>query len=119
MDEFYCSNCENQVKEDDQRCAFCGANLEETIKDVDEQTLVAIKNYINYLDAETEQQFLLQCGIESFISKDDAGGMYPHHFGGNNNYRLLVLESNLDEALKVLQASESNENSLESKNEAE
>ncbi|MBU2494086.1 MAG: hypothetical protein KJ571_15780 [Bacteroidetes bacterium] len=119
MDEFYCSNCENQVKEDDQRCAFCGANLEETIKDVDEQTLVAIKNYINYVDAEIEQQFLLQCGIESFISKDDAGGMYPHHFGGINNYRLLVLESNLDEALKVLHASESNENSLESENEAE
>ena len=117
MDEFYCSNCEKPVKEEEKICPHCGADLTEMIEDVNDQNLVEIKTYLNFYEAETAQQFLLQCGIDSFISKDDAGGMYPHHFGGVNNFRLLVLESNAEEAVKILESSENKEISLNDESE--
>ena len=106
MEEFYCSNCNNPVKEDEKICPHCGADLSETVENVDEQNSVIIKTFVNMVEAETAQEYLENCGIDSYLSKDDAGGMYPHHFGGINSFKLIVLESNVEKTLKALEALE-------------
>ena len=109
MDEYYCSNCKKPVKEDETICPHCGAGLGETVEELDEQSSVVIKTFTTMFEAEAAQEYLLGCGVDSYISKDDAGGMYPLHSSSINNIRMLVLESKAEEALEALESLENNE----------
>lgn len=109
MEEYYCSKCTRPVKEDETICPHCGAELVETVEDLDEQNSAVIKTFLNVFDAETAQEYLRECGIDSYIIKDDAGGMYPLRLSGNNSIRLIVLESKAEEALEALNSLENNE----------
>ena len=109
MDEYFCSNCKRAVKEDETICPHCGAELGETVEDVDEQNSVVIKTFLNLFDAETAQEYLREYGIDSYIVKDDVGGMYPLRLSGENSIRLIVLESKAEEAREALESMENNE----------
>ena len=109
MEEYYCSNCKKPVKEDKTICPHCGAQLGETIEDLDEQNSVVIKTFLNVFEAETAQEYLQEHGVDSYIVKDDAGGMYPLRLSGSNSIRLIVLESKAKEAIEALESLDNNE----------
>lgn len=109
MDEFYCSNCGFSIKEDETNCPNCGSDVTYEINELDEQNSVVIKNFNSLLEAETAQEYLLGYGIDSYIIKDDAGGMYPLRLSGYNSIRLIVIESKAVEALRILDSFERGE----------
>ena len=114
MEEYYCTNCNQTVNEKDKICSNCGAKLSKTIEDVNKQKSVVVKTYITMFEAEAAQEYLRGCGIDSYISKDDAGGMYPLHSSSFNNIKLIVLESIALEAQNALSSlEEDNRNSDE------
>ena len=65
--------------------------------------LVAIRTYLNRIDAEIAQGALEAADIESIISADDAGGLRPGLWMGG--VRLLVRVEDADQAAKILDSS--------------
>ncbi|MCB2199978.1 DUF2007 domain-containing protein [bacterium] len=62
---------------------------------------VMIAEYSSVLDAELARSRLEASGIESWVMKDDAGGMQPQ-LQITQGVKLFVDEKDIDEALKVL-----------------
>jgi hypothetical protein len=62
--------------------------------------LVAVRTYLNKIDAEIAQGALEAADIESMISADDAGGLRPGLWMGG--VRLLVRVEDVDRAARVL-----------------
>lgn len=62
---------------------------------------VMIAEYSSELDAELARSRLESSGIESWVMKDDAGGMQPQ-LQITQGVKLFVDEKDIDEALKVL-----------------
>jgi|GEM_PF-394802 len=120
---FYCGGCGSEVKEDDNFCCVCGANLnaeeqsddklfvpeveeiEEEDISADQNRTVVLRKFQDEISAEIAKQALNEKGISAIISKDDAGGMTP-----NLQYvmrvRLLVLNKDLKRAKKILNLDE-------------
>ena len=61
---------------------------------------MVIGDFPNRIDADIAQSALDACGIESFVSADDAGGVQPGLW--MKGVRLLVLEADANRALAVL-----------------
>jgi hypothetical protein len=66
--------------------------------------LVAIRTYLNKIEAEIAQGALEAADIESMISADDAGGLRPGLWMGG--VRLLVRVEDAGRAAKILDSSE-------------
>jgi len=62
--------------------------------------LVAVRTFLNQIDAEMAHAALAAADIESMISSDDAGGLRPHLWMGG--VRLLVRAEDAEEADKIL-----------------
>jgi putative signal transducing protein len=62
--------------------------------------LVAVRTYLNRIDAEIAQSALEAADIESMISADDAGGLRPGLW--MRGVRLLVRLEDADQAVKIL-----------------
>lgn len=116
---FYCGECGSEVREDDNFCSICGANLnsgnpesenitvplvEEEEKDITPMELnrtVVLKKYPDEISAEIAKHVLDENGISAIISKDDSGGMTPNlQFVGR--VRLLVFGKDLKRAKQIL-----------------
>jgi hypothetical protein len=65
--------------------------------------IMILKEYATEFDASIDQEHLESHGIESFISKDDAGGMRPH-LQLTMGVRLLINENDLERATEILNA---------------
>lgn len=102
MNNSVCLNCKSILQEDEKTCRECGT----VISDINKQKSVVINRFHSIFEAEKTQTYLLEYGIESYIFKDDAGGMYPIHYGGFNEIRLLVLDSDAEKAYEVLESLE-------------
>ena len=63
--------------------------------------LVAVRTFLNHIDADLAKGALDAAGIESVISADDAGGMETGLWVGPG-VRLLVNKSDLQEADEIL-----------------
>lgn len=64
--------------------------------------LVAIKEFLNRHEAGIAQGLLEREGIRSIISADDCGGYRPHLTFGMGAVRILVEETDVQDALEVL-----------------
>ncbi len=62
---------------------------------------VAIRTFDNEAEAEMAQQMLVDGGVPSFISKDDAGGMEPQ-LQLTGGVRLIVSGVNAERAREIL-----------------
>jgi hypothetical protein len=63
--------------------------------------LVAVRTFLNHIDADLAKGALAAAGIESVVSADDAGGTRPHLWMGGG-VRLLVRDNDLKEADAIL-----------------
>jgi hypothetical protein len=63
--------------------------------------LVAVRTFLNHIDADLAKGALAAAGIESVVSADDAGGTRPHLWMGGG-VRLLVRDADLKEADAIL-----------------
>jgi hypothetical protein len=63
--------------------------------------LVAVRTFLNHIDADLAKGALDAAGIESVVSADDAGGTRPHLWMGAG-VRLLVRDSDLKDADAIL-----------------
>lgn len=59
---------------------------------------IVIKTYITRIDAEMDKALLQSNSIQSFVSANDCGGVYP--LGGI--VRLLIFQEDVDKAKKIL-----------------
>ena len=64
--------------------------------------MIAVGTFPTRTDAELAQAALGVEGIASFISADDAGGVYPFDLSGGA--RLLVAEADVERATAILAA---------------
>ena len=62
---------------------------------------VMIAEYSSELDAELARSRLESAGIEAWVLKDDAGGMQPQ-LQITQGVKLFVDETDIDEALKII-----------------
>jgi hypothetical protein len=69
--------------------------------------LVVIRTFFHHIQADLARSALGAAGIESTISADDAGGMWP----GGNRVRLLVEQEDAEAADEILQNSETSSGS--------
>jgi hypothetical protein len=67
-----------------------------------EDDLVAVRTFLNHIDADLAKSALEAAGIASAISADDAGGTRPHLWVGAG-VRLLVRQADLERAVEVLE----------------
>jgi hypothetical protein len=67
-----------------------------------EDDLVAVRTFLNHIDADLARSALEAAGIESAISADDAGGTRPHLWVGAG-VRLLVRQADVERAVEVLE----------------
>ena len=65
--------------------------------------LVCLRTYLYRHEAELDQALLEAGGIRAMVSADDAGGMQPGMLFGSGGARLLVVEDQAEEALKLLE----------------
>lgn len=65
--------------------------------------LVAIRTFLNHIDADLAKGALHAAGIESMISTDDLGGLRPH-LSMSNGVRLLVRPDDVEQAESLLSA---------------
>lgn len=65
-------------------------------------TLVVVNIYPSRIDAEVDKSLLAANGIETFISADDAGGMYPSPLSPKYGVELKVSQKDLKKAKKIL-----------------
>ena len=70
---------------------------------MDKTRLVIIQTFSNEINAEIAKQKLASSGIDSFISKDDDGGMFPS-LQQTLSVKLEVLDSDRTKAEKILQS---------------
>lgn len=63
--------------------------------------ITVIKTFSNEMDAEMARQMLRNEGIESFVFKDDAGGMEPY-LQLTNSVRLVVSKEDADRAYEII-----------------
>ncbi|MFA5834052.1 MAG: DUF2007 domain-containing protein [Bacteroidota bacterium] len=68
---------------------------------MDKTRLVIVQTFSNEINAEIAKQKLASNGIESYISKDDEGGMFPS-LQQTLSVKLEVLDSNQAKAEKIL-----------------
>jgi len=66
------------------------------------QEAVIIKIFSHEAEAEMAQQLLQAAGVQSFIFKDDAGGMEPH-LQLTQGVRLMVNREDAERAQEILQ----------------
>ena len=66
----------------------------------DRERLVAVRTFLNRIDAELAQGALEASGIDAMVAADDAEGNQPQLWMGG--VRLLVREEDAEEAGKVL-----------------
>lgn len=64
--------------------------------------LVELKTFYNEMEAQIILTFLKDRDIESFIDKDDAGGMHPH-LQSTTGVKVLVRKEDLDIAKKLIE----------------
>ena len=64
--------------------------------------IAVVKVFSNEMDASIAQQVLQDSGIESFIFKDDAGGMEPQ-LQLTNGVRLLVGRADAERAFQIIE----------------
>ena len=64
--------------------------------------LVAVRTFMNHIEADLAQSALEAAGIESAISADDAGGTRPHLWVGAG-VRLLVRQADVERAVEILE----------------
>lgn len=67
-----------------------------------ENDLVAVRTFLNHVEADLAKSALEAAGIESAISADDAGGMRPHLWVGAG-VRLLVRQGDVERAVEILE----------------
>ena len=67
-----------------------------------EDELVAVRTFINHIDADLAKGALEAAGIDSAISADDAGGTRPHLWVGAG-VRLLVRQADVERAVEILE----------------
>ncbi len=65
---------------------------------------VCIRTYLSQPEAEVDRAFLESCGIRAWIEADDCGGMQPFLVYGTGGVRLLVEESQAQEATALLES---------------
>jgi hypothetical protein len=68
----------------------------------DKNTAVA-KTFANEFEAERAKGILEENGVESFVQRDDAGGMEPP-LQLTEGVKLIVLEDDLQKAKEILEA---------------
>ncbi|MDX6614757.1 MAG: hypothetical protein QOD75_3943 [Blastocatellia bacterium] len=68
---------------------------------------VVLKVFNSEIDAAMAQEVLQQAGLNSFVFKDDGGGMEPH-LQRTNGVRLLVTRADAEQAQQVLSTLTSN-----------
>jgi hypothetical protein len=73
-----------------------------TLNTNDENSAVA-KTFPNEFEAERAKGILKENGIESFVQRDDAGGMEPP-LQLTEGVKLIVLEDDLQKAKEILDA---------------
>jgi hypothetical protein len=66
----------------------------------DRERLIAVRTFLNRIDAELAQGALEAAGIDAMVAADDAEGNQPQLWMGG--VRLLVREEDAEEAGKVL-----------------
>ena len=69
---------------------------------------VVITEFYTEIEAQIAQSMLGEFGIETYIIKDDAGGMYPF-LQLTSGVKLVVDENLAEEALMILEKNESPE----------
>jgi hypothetical protein len=67
-----------------------------------EDELVAVRTFINHIDADLAKGALEAAGFDSAISADDAGGTRPHLWVGAG-VRLLVRQADVERAVEILE----------------
>jgi hypothetical protein len=68
----------------------------------DKERIVEAIKLPTRFDAENAARLLSQVGIAATVASGDAGGWMPH-FSGFHGHRVLVFESDLEEALAVFE----------------
>ena len=67
-----------------------------------EDDLVAVRTFLNHIEADLAKGALEAAGIESAISADDAGGTRPRLWVGAG-LRLLVRQEDVEGAVEILE----------------
>jgi hypothetical protein len=70
---------------------------------VNDENSVVAKTFPNEFEAERAKGILEENGIESFVQRDDAGGMEPP-LQLTEGVKLIVLEEDLQRAKEILEA---------------
>jgi hypothetical protein len=100
-EEYFCSECNSPVKEEDIICPNCRANLAEIIdKDIDDG-IVTVRTYSSEIEAQMAISHLISNNIDAIISRDDSGGMRPH-LQYSTGVRILVNKSDYEKAVEIL-----------------
>jgi len=111
--EYHCTECGAKVKASDKICPECKADLSEEVEDANDKIII-----LEYFTSENEALFaqgkLISENINSFITKDDGGGMEPQlaYTGG---VKLLINEKDLEVAEKILKDKGTNDDFYETK----
>jgi hypothetical protein len=100
-DIYYCSNCGTEISKEEIKCQNCGAELGDSEENVDNESTVVVKTFMNEFEAEIAKSVLEEEGIESFISKDDEGSMNPA-LQLTMGVKLHVFEKDEEKALEIL-----------------
>ena len=108
-DVTHCSNCGAEISKYDEKCEKCGAEQNSGTEKDDNQNTVVIKTFMNEFEAEIARGVLEDEGVESFISKDDEGSMYPS-LRLTEGVRLHIFEKDIDKANDILNSLDSGEN---------
>lgn len=98
---YHCSECGTNVTKNSTECPKCGARLSFSAEDVDNESTVVIKTFMNEFEAEIAKGVLEEEGIESFISKDDEGSMNPA-LVLTQGVKLHVFEKDEEKANEIL-----------------
>lgn len=103
-EDFVCSECNASVSEDDKICPSCGVSLTELINE-NSENIILLKIFPNDFEAQIAKAQLNEAGIECLISGDNEGGMAPN-LSLTSGIRILVKESDLENAIEILKAME-------------
>lgn len=68
-----------------------------------EDKLITLKNYETMVDAMFDQELLRENNIESSINNEDSVELMPMFGEINNGLRIVVLEKDFEEAVKILE----------------
>jgi hypothetical protein len=71
---------------------------------MDRTTMKVVQTFSSQINAEIAKQKLASYGIESFISEDDDGGMFPS-LQATMGVKLAVMESEAEKAKMMLEGS--------------